>query len=338
MEFISVICPIYNEEKHLKRCIDSLLKTTYPHNKLEIIFVDGMSTDASREIVKGYQKDYPFIQLIDNPEQIVPYALNYGIAVARGNIIFRIDAHAFFPDDYFAVLSEKLMELDADNVGGVCNTIPYDDTLIARSIAIALSSPFGMGNSYFRIGSDSIRQVDTVPFGCFKRTIFEKIGLFDYDLVRNQDDEFNGRIIRNGGKIFLIPNVRIDYVARKSLKNVYNMFYQYGLFKPLVNYKLKAVATVRQCIPPMFVGGIFLGVLASFISVYCFYLFLLGILAYLSVSCFFSLRAAVKEKMISLFGIQVVTYAVIHFAYGFGYWKGILNLFFRKRIVVKSNH
>ena len=222
---LSVICPIYNEEKYIAKCIESILAQDYPKDDIEVIFVDGRSTDNTREIVAKYIEEYPFIKLIDNDRKIVPTALNIGIRNSIGDIIIRIDAHAIFPINYFSELTKNLELLNAENVGGICRTLPINKSNVCESIAAVLSSRFGMGNSYFRIGASQIKQVDTVPFGCFRRELFNKIGYFDEELIRNQDDEFNGRIINNGGKIYLLPHIIIDYYARDTIGKVYKMFY-----------------------------------------------------------------------------------------------------------------
>lgn len=331
---ISVICPIYNEEKYIAKCIDSILAQDYPKDDLEVIFVDGMSTDKTREIVASYTEKYPFIKLFDNPARIVPPAMNIGIRRALGEIIIRLDAHAIYPANYFSELTKYLVELDADNVGGICRTLPVNDSVKCRSIASVLSSRFGMGNSYFRIGSDSIKQVDTVPFGCFRRELFDRIGYFDEELIRNQDDEFNGRIIKNGGKIYLIPSIVIDYYARDTLAKVYRMFYQYGLFKPLVNKKLGSPATIRQFVPLCFTLGLILGPLTFFISPVFAWIYSLVLLCYAGLAAFFSLKSA---TCFSQWLLQIWVYLVVHFAYGWGYINGMINLILRRNKAVNSN-
>lgn len=331
---ISVICPIYNEEKYIAKCIDSILAQDYPKDNLEVIFVDGMSTDKTREILASYTEKYPFIKLFDNPARIVPPAMNIGIRRALGEIIIRLDAHAIYPANYFSELTKYLVELDADNVGGICRTLPVNDSVKCRSIASVLSSRFGMGNSYFRIGSDSIKQVDTVPFGCFRRKLFDRIGYFDEELVRNQDDEFNGRIVKNGGKIYLIPSIVIDYYARDTLAKVYRMFYQYGLFKPLVNKKLGSPATIRQFVPLCFTLGLILGPLTFFISPVFAWIYSLVLLCYAGLAAFFSLKSA---TCFSQWLLQIWVYFVVHFAYGWGYINGVINLILKRNKVVNSN-
>ncbi|MEG2770954.1 MAG: glycosyltransferase family 2 protein, partial [Alistipes sp.] len=201
---ISIICPIYNEERYIAKCIDSILTQDFPHAEIEVFFIDGMSSDNTRSIVGKYANKYPFIYLLDNPQRVVPFALNIGIRASKGEVIIRLDAHASYPNNYVSALVSNLVRLKADNVGGVCQTLPTNNNAESVAIAEALSCCFGMGNSYFRIGATKERLVDTVPFGCFRRDIFDRIGLFDEELIRNQDDEFNGRIVKNGGKIYLI--------------------------------------------------------------------------------------------------------------------------------------
>lgn len=251
-----------------------------------------------------------------------------------GDIIVRLDAHAVFPQNYLSELVKNLHELDADNVGGVCRTLPINDTPVCRSIAYVLSSSFGMGNSHFRIGADSIKEVDTVPFGCFKRELFERVGYFDEELTRNQDDEFNGRIIKNGGKIFLLPDLVIDYFARDTVAKVYKMFYQYGLFKPLVNKKLGQPATIRQFFPLLFVLGLILGPLTFLISSAFIWLYLGVLLVYLTLAAVFSSRESRSLKEVL---IKIWVYFVVHFAYGWGYINGIIKLIFKIPFNVKSN-
>jgi glycosyltransferase involved in cell wall biosynthesis len=302
---------------------------------MEVLFVDGMSIDRTREIIGEYIRQYPFIRLIDNPEHTAPAALNVGIRAAKGNIILRLDAHSRYPTNYFSVLVDKLESSGADNVGGVCNTLPAKDTAVCRAIAHAMSSPFGMGNSHFRIGAEEEMWVDTVPFGCFRREIFDKIGLFDEELVRNQDDEFNGRIIQHGGKILLLPQVVVDYFARDSISKTAKMFYQYGLFKPLVNKKLQKPTTLRQFFPPLFVAGIIIGGLFSLYSPVILRLYISVLILYLLLSLFFGLRCT---RRLPDFLLMPIIFAAIHFCYGFGYWVGLFKLMLHGKISVQSNH
>ena len=331
---LTIICPIYNEEKYIARCIESIMRQDYPKEDLEVLFVDGMSTDRTREIIASYLPQCPYLRVLDNPQRIVPPAMNIGIREAKGEIIIRLDAHAIFPENYFSELVANLSSLDAENVGGVCRTLPVNDSPVCVGIANVLSSSFGMGNSYFRVGAKEVMQVDTVPFGCFHREIFDKIGYFDEELIRNQDDEFNGRIIKNGGKIFLLPHLVIDYYARDTIKKVYKMFYQYGLFKPLVNKKLGSPATIRQFFPLVFVLGLLLGPFTFFISRWFMVAYFAVILLYFGLATLFSLKDSHNLKQVT---IQDWIYFVVHFGYGWGYLVGLYKLLFKKSFAVKVN-
>lgn len=331
---LSVVCPIYNEERYIGSCIESILSQDYPKADLEVLFVDGMSTDRTREIVGEYARTHPFIRLIDNPRKIVPCAMNIGIRASRGEVIVRLDAHAIFPTNYFSELVHFLDALQADNVGGVCLTLPVNDTPVCRGIANVLSSGFGVGNSYFRIGAKDILAVDTVPFGCFRRELFERIGFFDEELTRNQDDEFNGRIIKHGGKIYLLPHLTISYYARDSIRKVWKMYYQYGLFKPLVNKKLGRPATIRQFFPPCFVAGVVLGPVLGFVWPWFWIAYLAVILCYLALATVYSLRYSKKWKDVLL---QDCIYFVVHFSYGAGYLAGLMKLLFGRPFHVQVN-
>lgn len=332
---LSVICPIYNEEKHIAACLDSILRQDFPKEELEVLLVDGMSTDRTREIVQQYTAQYPFIFLLDNPKRIVPTGLNIGIRVAQGEVIIRLDAHAIYPDNYFSALVDKLFALNADNVGGLCRTLPAKDTPMCEAIAAALSSPFGMGDSHFRIGTNKEMQVDTVPFGCFRREVFDKIGYFDEELVRNQDDEFNGRIIKFGGHIYLIPSVVIDYYGRDSIGKVSKMFYQYGLYKPLVNKKLGNPASVRQFFPFFFVLGLIIGLILSLASTFFRILYIAVLALYIFLAAYYSIRQVKGLKRIFLL---MGTFFVIHVSYGWGYLRGMFKLLLKKSFSAESNH
>jgi glycosyltransferase involved in cell wall biosynthesis len=249
---VSIILPCRNEERYIGACLDSILATAYPLDRLEILVVDGMSEDRTRDIVARHADRHTAIRLLENRRRITPAALNTAIRAATGEVIVRMDAHGVYPREYLPGLVEALQASDADNVGGIIVTLPADDTAVARAIAVGLSHPFGVGNAYFRIGVGAPRWVDSVPFGCFRREVFERIGLFDEELVRNQDDEFNLRLIKHGGRILLLPKVQSYYFARRWLRDVARMYYQYGYYKPLVAKKLDRVMTLRQLVPGLF--------------------------------------------------------------------------------------
>ncbi len=335
---VSVICPIYNEEKYITKCIESVLEQDYPTEDLEILFVDGLSTDKTRKIVSDYATRYNQIRLLDNPHRIVPYAMNIGIKAAKGDIIIRLDGHVEYPTNYISKCVHYLMTLpNAENVGGVCQTLPCNERNISQAIAIALSTGFGMGNSSFRIGSTEIRKVDTVPFGCFRKSLFERVGYYDYELVRNQDDELNGRIIKNGGTIYLIPEIKTKYFSRDKISKIRRMFYQYGLYKPLVNKKLGSPATARQFVPLLFLLGIVLGGILSAFSIYIMYIYFAVLALYLAIGLFIGCKYAVKYRRPMLTLLMPYVFANVHLSYGYGYLRGIYKILANKKFNVESN-
>ena len=334
---VSVICPIYNEEKYIAQCIESVLVQDYPQADLEILFVDGMSNDRTREIIAQYAQQYDYIRLIDNPEKIVPYAMNRGIEASKGDIIIRLDAHAIYPHNYFSELVKGLHQHQADNVGAQCYTLPADNSAKAKAIAAALSSPLGVGNSMFRIGVKEDVEADTVPFGCFRRAIFDKVGMYDLDLVRNQDDELNARIIQHGGKIVLLAGITINYYARDTFSKLYRMYYQYGLYKPLVNKKLGSPATIRQLIPPLFVIGLVLGLLLSLCLPYLWIAYTLVIGLYLLAGLIQGAQQAWKHRKAILLLLMPWAILTLHVSYGIGYWVGLGKIILRRPFRAQVN-
>lgn len=326
----SIILPCRNEEGYIAACLQSILATEYPHELLEILVVDGRSDDRTREIVEAFATRVPIVRLVDNPEQVVPAALNLGIREATGDVIIRMDAHVVYPPDYVPRLVEALVESGADNVGGRLVTLPPTAGPVAQAIATALSHPLGVGNSHFRIGTRRPRWVDTVPFGCFRRDVFTRFGMFDEELVRNQDDEFNHRLIRRGGRILLVPDVVSFYYARASLRQVARMYYQYGYFKPLAARKIGRVMTMRQLIPAFFVAGVAATALAA-----PFWgpagLLCAGILASYAV-----VLSSVAAPVAAGRGLRtaialVAAFGTIHASYGVGFLRGIEWLLPRRR-------
>ena len=329
LPFISIICPVYNEKEYIEKCICSILQQDYPKENIEILFVDGMSTDETREIITKYSKEYSFLKLLDNPQKIVPCAMNIGIQSAVGEVVIRLDGHCVYPPNYISSLVEYLYKLNADNVGGVWNILPANQTAEAQAVAIASSHSFGVGNVAFRIGTTQIKEVDTVPFGCYKRKVFDKIGLFDEELIRNQDNEFNARLKNAGGKIYLIPDITIDYYARSNIKKICSMYYQYSLFTPLVQQKLGKCDTWRRMIPTLFLIGLLLGGISCFIPAVPNVIkiaYLIIVASYGINSLFIGLQQSIKYKHWGLLYYLPVTFFCIHLTYGWAYIVGVYKI------------
>lgn len=321
---VSVIIPSRNEVKYIAACLDSLLANDYPKQCLEVLVVDGMSEDGTGAIVERYARAHPFIRLVHNPRRVTPVALNLGVAAARGSVIMLMGAHAACPATYISELVAWLGQSGADAVGGCCVARPGLDSVTGWAIAAALSHPFGVGNSYFRTGTAGPCWVDTVPFGCYRRDVFDRFGGFDEELVRDQDDEFNLRILKGGGRLLLVPAVVSYYYARDSLKKVWSMFFQYGYFKPLVVRKLGGVMTVRQLVPALFIAGVVVaGLLAPWLGV------ARGIAAF-GLACYAAADLVAAAGVAGRLGLRVglaasAVFPVVHVAYGLGYWLGVFD-------------
>lgn len=322
--FVTVIIPCLNEEKFIRKSLDYFGVCDYPAEKLEVLVVDGMSEDGTREILKEYVKRYPFIRVLDNPARNIPSALNIGIKNAGGEVVVRMDAHSGYESDYISKCVEYLLGYEADNVGGVWIIKPGSDKIMAEAIALAAASPFGAGNAYYRLGVKEPKYVDTVPFGSYRRELFKKTGLFDEDLLWSEDDEFNARIITRGGKVLLVPGIVSYYYARESLPAVAKQYYRYAYSKAGAIRKLGRIYTWRQLVPPAFVCSLALSGFLSFFNVYFFRTFLLIATAYFCVSLLFSLETACK-KGARFLPLLPAVFLVMHLSYGAGFLKGVVD-------------
>lgn len=328
---LSVICPIYNEEKYIARCIESIIQQDYPKDDLEVLFVDGMSTDRTREIISSYLPKCPYLRVLDNPYKIVPYAMNKGISEAQGDIIMRIDAHALYENNYCSAIVRRLKELDADNVGCVCKTNVLNKTPKALAICEVLRNKFGVGNSDFRTGIDGLKQVDTVPFGCWPRRVFDKYGLYDIRLVRNQDIELSKRIINGGGKIFIIPDTYCTYLARETFKALAKNNFGNGKWNILTVYytnNMKSLS-LRHFIPLLFVSALIVPTVVGFYWHPALWLSVFVLLAYLLALGSISAKLAVTKKL--NFFYLLWSFITLHISYGWGSLVGLLSLPFIKK-------
>jgi len=311
LPLVSIIIPCRNEEKFIKKCLESVLNQDYPKEKMEVLVVDGMSEDRTREIIEDFRlKNANLkIKLIDNPRKFTNFAFNIGIREAKGEIIMLAGAHAIYEKDYVSKCVKYLKKYDADCVGGVLKTIPAENTLIGKAIAISLSRPFGAGTSYFRIGAKEPREVDTVFGGCYKREVFEKIGLFNENLLRSQDMEFNLRLKRVGGKILLFPDIVAYYYPQSNFKNFFLHNFQDGVWAILPFKLAKTPLKLRHYIPLFFV-------LTLPISIW----------PYILLSLIFSVQIAFREKDFRLFFLMPIAFFCRHFGYGLGSILGLIKL------------
>jgi len=316
--FVSVIVPCYNEEKFIGPCLDSIIANGYPPDQMEVMVIDGISQDGTREIVADYVKGYPFIRLVDNPKRILASAWNLGIRNSRGDVIMALNAHGSYRPGYIASCVKHLDAYDADYAGGIIITRPRNHALMDEAVATVLSHPFGVGNSYFRIGLEKADWADTAAFGGYRRGLFEKTGLFNEDLARSQDMEFHLRLKKMGGKILLVPDMVCDYYIRSSLKEFCRDYFVNGYW---VIYPLKftrVAVSWRHLVPLAFVISL-LGSAALYPFHALFgglFLSILGL--YLAVNLYFSAGIAWAKKDLRYLLVTPVLFTILHVGYGIG--------------------
>ena len=323
--FVSIITPCRNEEKFISKCLNSIISNDYPKDKLEILVIDGKSTDRTRQIVKEYAQKYSFIKLLDNPKRIQTFATNIGLKIAKGNIVIRMDAHAEYPSDYISKSIYWLQKSEADCVGGILITKPGANSLIARAIALCLSHTFGVGNAYYRTGLIEPKYVDTVPYGCYKKEVFEKIGFFNENLDRTDDIEFNLRLGRSQGRILLIPKIKSYYYARSNLIALARQHFGTGFW---MIYSLKFAKTpfsLRHLVPLAFVLSLLCSFLLSVFYKPFLYLFFLIIGVYFTTNIILSLKISFQAGF-KLLPYIIATFLTLHFSYGFGSIWGAVRL------------
>jgi len=320
---VSVIIPMRNEGDHIRPCLEAVLAQDYPTAYMEILVVDGRSTDNSRRIVAGYAQQYPHLNVLDNPRQNTPAALNVGIRAARGKYVIRVDAHTIIAPDYVRQCVDLLEKTEVANVGGRMQ--PVGQTYVGQVIALSTTSPFGIGDSKFHYDSRA-QFVDTVYMGAFRKEIFDQVGLFDETLIRNQDYELNIRIRKSGGKILLSPKIISHYTPRSSLLALWRQYFQYGRWKVRTVRKHPQSLRWRQTVAPLFVAAVLGSLLLAFFWTPGQWLFALVIGSYLLANLVASTIAA-RQGGWAYLPVLPLVFAVIHFAWGLGFWYGVLTSF-----------
>jgi len=324
--FVSVIAPCRNEAKFIANTIRSILDNDYPDDKLEIIVVDGMSNDGTREIIEGFAEKDSRVKMLDNPDKIVPTAMNIGIKNAVGKYIMRIDCHSKFSADYIRSCIRVSQRTGAENVGGYWITLPGDNTPTAKAIAAATSSMFGVGNSDFRLTGPE-KETDTVPFGTYRKKLFNEIGMFDERLVRNQDIELNSRIRKKGGRIIISPEIKLSYYNRATFCGLWQQSFNNGLWNPYTIWLVGKGLSLRHFIPMFFVLGLITFVVSSIWLPAATWLLFVYLVLYLVCATVFACITA-KIKRCS-FILILWSYVILHLAYGMGSLWGVLTVPFK---------
>lgn len=328
LPFITLIMPIRNESAFISRSLGAVLAQDYPADRFEVLVADGMSTDGTREIVRELQSKHPPLRLVDNPGGFVPTGMNAAIKQAVGEIIIRVDGHTIVERDYVRQCVAALQRSGADNVGGRMDAV--SEERFGQAVALATSSPFGVGGARFHY-SDYEEWVDTVYMGAWPREVFGRIGLFDEEQVRNQDDELNYRLLERGGRILLNPLIKSKYYNRSTLCSLWRQYYQYGFWKVRVMQKHPRQMRWRQFVPPSLVLATLLTALLSTITMAGRLLLLIVLGLYLTANLGASMLSAHRVGWRHL-AFLPITFATLHWAYGVGFLFGLIRFLSRWKI------
>ena len=319
--FVSIVIPCRNEALFIERCLSSILATDY--DCFEIVVADGMSVDGTRELLDSLAARDRRLRIIDNPERTTPFALNRAIAASQGEIVVRFDAHAVMPPGYIRRCVELLDSSGAANAGGSIRTLPQSSGPFSGPIVAVLGSRFGVGNSAFRTAPNDQgpRPSDTVFGGCWRRTLFDRMGGFNEKLVRSQDIEFNLRIARAGGKIMLDPQMICDYYARSTLAAFWSHNFSNGVWAVLP-FALSDIVPVRprHLVPLAFVASL----AASTILPFPWSIAVLA--AYATVNLAASIQIAIAHHRAAWLALLPIAFASLHLAYALGSAYGCLKL------------
>jgi len=335
---LSIVIPCRNEKTFIGKCLDSIIANDYPKDKLELFVVDGMSEDGTREIINQYSQKYAFIRVLENTKKITPCALNIGIRDASGEVVMRIDAHTTVEKNYISKCITYLIEYKAANVGGVWRILPRNNSLMGKTFTLVLSHPFGIGNAYYRfIKSGYPLWVDTVPFFCCRKEIFNKIGLFNENLARGQDQEFNLRLIKNRMKSLLVPEIVSYYYTQPNLKSFIKHNFINGVWAILpFRYSRIIPVSLRHLVPLVFISAVIIFGLSSFINTGSLYIFAAILKIYLLTNLYFSAKTAIKEKDIRFLFLSFFVFAALHASYGLGSLFGLIRYFIYNKASQKS--
>lgn len=311
---LSIICPTLNEINYIENLVKSIAQNDGIEK--EIFFVDAGSTDGTKEKINELSKIYTNIRLVDNPQKYVSQGFNKAFPLTSGKYITLIGAHSKYPENFFKNGIYYLENGEADVVGGPLKQKGKTET--GEVIARCMSSKFGVGNTEFRTSSEKM-YVDSVAFAIYKREIFEKTGLLDEELIRNQDDELHYRINSYKYKILMVPEMQCEYYVRGSIGKLFSQYYQYGLFKPLVLKKVKSGIRLRHLIPTFFVIYLFLlGFLLKLSGI-----FVVPFLLYMSINIYISVRSESSVKNILT---SMLVFITLHFSYGSGFIVGLKKI------------
>ncbi|HLE16546.1 MAG TPA: glycosyltransferase [Anaerolineales bacterium] len=319
MTCVSIIVPCYNEQETIRLLLEAIYAQTYPRQDLEVIVADGMSTDRTRQEIAAFQSSHPAlpVRVVENPQRIIPAGLNVAVRAAQGEYIVRLDAHSTPAPDYVARCVAALQTGAGDNVGGVWEIQPGGADWRANSIATAASHPLGVGDARYRLGG-SAQAVDTVPFGAFRRSLVDRVGWFDETLLTNEDYEFNARIRRAGGTVWMDPSIRSAYRARSSYLELARQYWRYGYWKARMLRRYPETFRWRQLAGVFVLSFAVLGLLAIWFP-WAGWLLALEVGVYLLGLFLAGAQVALRRREAALLVGVPLAIATMHFAWGSGF-------------------
>jgi glycosyltransferase involved in cell wall biosynthesis len=322
---VSIIVPCYNEERTIPLLLQAILGQDYPVEKMEVVIADAQSEDHTRAAILNFSRNQPSlrVEVVDNIKRTIPAAINLAASNSAGKYLIRMDAHSVPASSYVSTCVRLLEEGIAQNVGGVWDIHPGDDSCVAKAIARAASHPVGAGDAKYRLNSTA-GYADTVPFGAYLKETFMNLGGYNEAMLANEDYEFNARIRKSGGKIWLDPAIRSQYFARKTLRDLGRQYWRYGFWKYKMLQSFPTTIRWRQAIPPVFSLAVYL---LGLLSIFTYFArIILGALLffYFIVLVLFSIMETLKEKDICCL-LMVPAFMIMHFSWGSGFLFSLIN-------------
>jgi glycosyltransferase involved in cell wall biosynthesis len=318
--FVSIIIPCYNEQATIRDLLAAIDAQTYPHAEMEVVIADGMSSDDTRGEIMAFVEKHPDLHIcvVDNPARIIPAALNRALQEAQGEIIIRLDAHSMPYPDYVEHCVAALESGLGENVGGIWEIRPGAQGWVAQAIAAAATHPLGVGDAFYR-HAEKAAYVDTVPFGAFMREQFALVGFFDESLLTNEDYEFNVRIRKSGGRIWLDPAIRSVYYARPTLRALGSQFWRYGYWKRKMLKRYPETLRWRQGLPPLFVLSLIGGIVLAIFSPVFRWLLAAEVLLYALILILAGTHTAIRQRKWTLMIGLPLAVAIMHISWGAGF-------------------
>jgi len=323
---VSIIIPCYNEQDTIRLLLDALYQQTYPRSDMEVIIADGMSEDGTRAEIAAWQVKNPelIVRVVDNQKRAIPSGVNQAIEAAEGEFVVRLDAHSMPNLDYIERSVNALREGRGDNVGGAWRIQPGGSGGVAQSIAVAAAHPLGVGGAQYRVGGRP-QPVDTVPFGAFHKALFDRVGLYDENLLSNEDYEYNARIRKAGGVVWFDPKIQSVYFARSTFKDLASQYWRYGYWKFQMLRRYPETIRWRQGLPPIFVLSILgLGLLSIWLE-WASWLLFLEISVYGVILILTGLQTAIRHRDLRLFAGVPLAIFIMHFTWGLAFISSFIN-------------